>query len=638
VAAASFVFSGVVVSEVFYGAFQPGAALLPWAVWGVARNARGRFARAFPIFAVFALLLLAGDVFSLALALLATAIWLVAEVPAGQRRPRAVGLAFGLLAAGLFALPQILATVLLAPETRRIIGGLTLGEALGFTISPWRLVELVIPYPFGPAWSMDLSRDWGAHVFRHFFVSFFAGPIALVGLLGLRSPSVGGSRFARVLFLVSVALALSGHLVPASWGGLPSPIPLRYPEKFMLGATVALAVAAGVAVDRLGRRATGRTGILAMAGGLAVAAVVASRAPQAVSARVVAAVGGAPALDAAASEDLPAALAIAGLLWAATFVAAALLPGHSRARLALALVLLTAVAVFAGRPIAQAAHEGTVFPPTAFARTLQKRDPKGAYRTLDESLYRPGSSMLESAQIGDYGGSEFFRQSWNYYTPTLWDRGTVFNSDLDAGDLSRIESLRRVAAVAASQSDSGAFFASLSLRYGVRFRDQNVVAGFRPFGADASRFWDENPDAQPDLRLAARWREVSGPVAALAALPGLAADEIVVESGRAAQGSARPGRLRILEKSPERLLLEVVTPDPTWLFVLRGDWRYRTVRLNSIPAELSPAQIAFSALAVPAGEHRIEWREGIPGLEVSRWGPVASALLLLFLSRVRKAA
>jgi hypothetical protein len=41
---------------------------------------------------------------------------------------------------------------------------------------------------------------------------------------------------------------------------------------------------------------------------------------------------------------------------------------------------------------------------------------------------------------------------------------------------------------------------------------------------------------------------------------------------------------------------------------------------------------------VPAGRHRMEWREGYPGLVLSRWGPVAGLLLLVAFRRVRWAA
>jgi hypothetical protein len=44
-----------------------------------------------------------------------------------------------------------------------------------------------------------------------------------------------------------------------------------------------------------------------------------------------------------------------------------------------------------------------------------------------------------------------------------------------------------------------------------------------------------------------------------------------------------------------------------------------------------PAQLAFSAVAIPAGRHTVEWREEVPGLEVSRLGPLVAAVLLAFL-------
>ncbi len=519
---------------------------------------------------------------------------------------------------------------MLAPETRRIVGGITLGEALGFTISPWRLVELVVPYPFGPIWSMDLSLDWGTHVFRHFFPTFFVGPIAIVGLYGAPRTPARGARFARWMVIIAVGLALVGHIVPAAWNGVASPIPLRYPEKFMLGATFGLAVAAGIAVDRL-RRADPRTRsrVLAIAGGITMLALGAWLAPEAAGRATVRAIGGDPTLAGVAAVELAPALAEAGLYWAATAIAALLLSRGSRAGLAGALVLLTAVPLAANRRVAQTAHEGTIFSPTAFARAIARRDPAGRYRGLDESLYGGRSALRDQAQPGDLGGSEFYRQSWFYYTPALWNRGLVLNSDLDAGDLSRVESLRQVSGLAAGHRNSGPFFASLALRFGIRFRDQEPMPGFEPFGGDALRAWDENPTALPGIRMAARWAEAPGPVEALSILPGLSADAIVVETGRRASGSARSGRVRILEESPERLVLETACPDPSWLFVLRGDWSYRTVLVDGSPAEVSPAQIAFAAVPVPAGAHRVEWRENVPGLEISRWGPAASVLLLL---------
>ena len=220
------------------------------------------------------------------------------------------------------------------------------------------------------------------------------------------------------------------------------------------------------------------------------------------------------------------------------------------------------------------------------------------------------------------------REGTDALTQSLWGRGVVLNGDLDAGDFSRLESLREMSYIAAARSDSAPFFASLSLRYGFRYRDQDPVAGFRPFGGDTFRFWDENPEAQPEIRLLENWREEPGPIPALAALPRLSAKEVVIETQRSAAGSARPGRVEVIQRSPESLTLATETVDPTWLFVLRGDWQYRRVLLDGEPVPVAPAQLAFSAVPIPPGTHRVEWREQAPGLAVSRFGPLVALVIL----------
>lgn len=642
VASVSFVFSGVMVSEVFYTNFHPGASLLPWSLWALVRPARRAGTRAAGLALVYAAMLAAGDAFSIAMALAAAVLWLALEAPASSRPAGAASLALGLVAAVLIALPQVLATALLAPETRRIIGGITLGEATGFTIPFARLLELAVPFPFGPTASMDLTRDWGTQVFRHFFATFFVGPIALAGLLRARRNAAPGWRLALALTAVFVFLALAGHFVPRAWDRLPSPVPLRYPEKFMLGATFGLALAAGLAVDRLARFKTGGRGFLVAASGLAAAATLAALDPAAAGRLLVGGVAGAdrvPELAGMAARETAAALAVAGLLWAATAVAADLLARGGRTPVAAALVLLTGIPVAANRAIAQTADEGAVYPPTAFARRIARADPQGSYRALDLTLFRPPSGLLKASSAADIGGTEYFRQSWNYYTPTLWHRGLVFDSDLDAGDLSRIESLRQYTSARSAEPEAAVLFASLSLRDAIRFRDQAPAPGYREVGGDAFRAWDVNPGALPDLRLATRWREETGPVGALKAVASLGPGEVVIETGRVTSGAAVPGKLRVVERTPERLRLETSSPAPAWLFVLRGDWSYRTVRVDGSPVETRPAQIAFTAVPVPAGAHTIEWREEAPGLEASRWGPlVGIAVLALAAARWRTPA
>jgi hypothetical protein len=106
----------------------------------------------------------------------------------------------------------------------------------------------------------------------------------------------------------------------------------------------------------------------------------------------------------------------------------------------------------------------------------------------------------------------------------------------------------------------------------------------------------------------------------------------VLETGLTGGGIARSGSVAIHEDTPEVLRVETESRDPGWLFVLRSFWTHRTVDLDGRPVEPIPAQLAFSAVAVPAGRHSIEWRERLPGASVSRWGPalflLAGALLL----------
>jgi hypothetical protein len=73
--------------------------------------------------------------------------------------------------------------------------------------------------------------------------------------------------------------------------------------------------------------------------------------------------------------------------------------------------------------------------------------------------------------------------------------------------------------------------------------------------------------------------------------------------------------------------MEVEAPDPTWLFVLRAYWPYRSVEIDGSPVEAVPAQLAFTAVPIAAGRHRLVWREELPGLGLSMWGPVLFGMI-----------
>ncbi len=624
--AVTYVFSGVSVSEVFFPHIQPGMALLPWLLWAAARPWSRPASQTLALGLLFTLDFLAADVFTGALAILAVALWFAFETGPGPGRGRAFGrLAAALLLATLAALPQIVATALWIPETSRAVLGMKVSEVTHFSVSPWRLLELVVPYPFGETWRLDPGQVWGWGAFRRgamgLFTTLYAGALAAIGLVAWRERAPGAA-FARALALISLVLLVAPSLLAARWGGLASPLALRHPEKFAVALVLVLSFFAALLLDRPRTAGSDSRVPLAVAALLAVAAGAAALWPEAAGRLASGLVGGASPAPQAAALQLPRALAEAGLLWAGTLAALALWRRPSRPARAAALMLLTLAPLLATRRIPLVVAETEAFGPTLLARWIAQEDPEAFYRTLGESIY---SSSAEAAASG-LGWAELPRESWIYYTPILWGRGTVFNYDFDAGDLARVESLRRLSSAAFDFPEGAAFFGNLSLKFGVRRRGQPAAPGFRPFGGNTGQIWDAHDGALPDIRLATRWREEPGALAAAARLRETGAGELLLETGRRADGQAPPGTLRLIERSPERIRLQTDTPEPAWLFVLRAFWSHRDVRVDGEPVDTVPAYLAYTALPVPAGTHEIDWKESVPGGKVSRLGPLAAGI------------
>ncbi|HMF09015.1 MAG TPA: hypothetical protein VKJ00_07760 [Thermoanaerobaculia bacterium] len=641
--AVTYVFSGVVVSEVFLPHYEPGMALLPWIVWTVRRGLTGRPTGLILLSILFGLDMLAGEVFTIGLGILCAFLWILLESPreAWLRSAAQVVVALGL--GGLIASPAILASVLWAPETNRGVLGMRLGEALFYSITPWRLLEFVVPYPFGPAWDLSDNGLWTWAVLQRKFVGLFmtlyAGSFAAIAALVRWRERRPGLRFGRVLLVLALAASVFPSLILDRLGNVSSPLPLRNPEKLAVAVAFALALLGGLWLDRLrlGQRPGRWTLLVGVV--LAAAALSARLSPIASGKTAIAVTGAGNRYREAASRDLPRSLSEAGLFWMASLVAIDLLASSTRrTRQAVALSVLTLVPILSNRRIAQTFREEEIFSPPLFVRFLRRRDPAGDFRTLGESMYRESGRIEFQQTAQDPGFVEYFHNNWYQHTQALWERGTVLNADFDAGDLARMEALRRLSGQAVRFKDSQNFFANLSLRWGVRYRDQAPVTGYRPFGGNPVRAWDELPEALPDIRLVERWREEAGSLEALRQLPSLGLGEIVVEAAKPSSGTARGGSVRVLERQPERLRLETRSLDPTWLFVLRDYWNWRTVTLDGREVDVYPAQLAFSAIRVPAGIHQVDWRERFPGLAVAGFGPVLFLLIAgLLLTRERRA-
>jgi hypothetical protein len=643
IGAVTFAFSGVVVSEVFYTNHMGGVVLLPWILWAMARRWKTRAGQVAALSALFGIDFLAGEVFTMGMAVVACVLWILVEEEKPRRWPMARRLAVSIALGLLIGAPQLLATYLWIPETDRAIRGVLLRDAVAFSVSPLRLFEFLVPYPFGTTWKVDPAELWALPVFHGkgvgLFATLYCGALSVLAVAASRigrrrktgkgskpAPPPRGARFLWLLLAGSLALAVVPSLVPSWLGDLPSPVALRSPEKFAVAVSLAMALTAGLFFENLRRGAVKVSWMLPVGGALALLAVFAALAPGLTAAIAELLTGADPKGSARAAWLFPAAAAEGGLLWMATVIAVDLLRRGTPRASAAALAIATLVPVAANRKIAQTYPEEVLLGPTPIARLVRKRDPEGAFRVLSEAGYQP--SELDKREFEtDSGGNEAFRRNWLFFTQALWKYGTVLNTDFDSGNLSRAESLRRLSFVEGYWS-SPAFFGSLSLKWGVRYRDQLELPGYRPFGGNAVQGWDVLDTALPDIRLAGHWHERTGPAEAMELLAKLPDGEIVIESGRSADGSAREGTLRILERSPERLRLETESPDPMWLFVLRGFWTHRTIRLDGRDVAAFPAQLAFSAVPVPAGRHRLDWQERVPGGRISRWGPLVFLLAI----------
>lgn len=623
IAAATYVFSGASISESFFPHILPGFTLLPWILWAFRRTSRTPLRGALLLGAFFGLDFLAGDVFTSALAVGVCLLWLAtetarADVPVFARR-----LSAAVVLGALVAAPQIVATALWIPETNRSILGMKLSEATMYSVPPFRLLEYLVPYPFGDTWELRVSSIWGWKALNGrmgLFSTLYVGALAPLAVVRLRRDTRAGLSFARWLLGLALAVAIIPALLPASWKSWSSPVALRNPEKFVVGAVFALAIFVAWAFDEFRLRPVGRKAALGVGAALALASLAATLGSRAAGIWIGDALGTLPRHGAIAAAKIPGSLAEAGLLWMATVVALEMARAEARSIGIAALVLLAAVPVAANRKLAEISEPGAAFAPTAFALRVRQADPSGAFRVLGEEIYRRPEAGAPATT--DVDATEQPRRDWTYQTPALWELGTVLNYDFDSGDLARIESLRKVSGWGAGFRDSGPFFGNICLRFGIRRKSQIPVSAFRRFGGDAKQDWDELAQAYPEIRLATQWREEADPISALRAISRIGAGELLIETGRATTGRARPGALQVLEKTPGRLRLVCDVPDPTWLFVLRDFWTHRTVEVDGHDTEAVPAYLAFSAVPVPAGRHRIDWRERIPGITVSQWGPV----------------
>lgn len=220
------------------------------------------------------LALLGGEPVTATLGLLPL-VWLAVERH-GLRRGGLTAVAIGVLGLGV-ALPQVVATARVIGFTWRGVHGVQTLEA-GYALHPLRLLELLLPLPFGRPEGLGPEGFWAGRVGSRvpFVLSLHVGVVALaLAVLGaVRRPRWG------IPAALGVALAWGGAVVPELLTRLSLGL-FRYPEKFVLWFALFVPLLAGVGLEALGRRtrrtsSTTSQGVLLAAGFAGVALALAT--------------------------------------------------------------------------------------------------------------------------------------------------------------------------------------------------------------------------------------------------------------------------------------------------------------------------------------------------------------------------
>jgi hypothetical protein len=629
VGAVAFALGGPALSEIMDPDFLPGLAWMPFVILLAGRLAErpsGRRAAAFG--SIWGLSLLVGDVFTSGLAFLGAAL-LTIERGVPGRRPRALGrLALSTLPGFFLAGVQLLPALLFVPHTVRALGRFPVKVALMWSVSLWRFLELVLPFPFGSPVRQGTSWGyvlWGGKSVG-FFNTLYPGVLASLALVVFRPPR-GRRAFLYGFLVATMVLAVAGFYCPKSWLNAASPIPLRYPEKFMVGFSLAGAlVLAAMADDLLDRLSGKRFARAALAFGIATgtALLVTVCFPSATRDFVFRNWSNSRNASLVAQRTLPGSFAAAAATWLA---AGALLAWSARkprrARVAIALLAFVGIDLGWRRfQFVTTGNQAELLSPPPAAKVIRAINENGRYGYLPiEDYFATATDWREL----------FSDVAATFAIPY------AFNQDYDASDLYRVDLARQqIYRDAGRWKGMPEYLAGFSVRSAI-CESHRMPFGFSARGPVIGPKWVViNPLALPRLRLAGAVREVDGPVAAYAAIHDREEDlaaVTVVETGREAEYRSAAGRARELVSAQDRLEVETTTDGPARLILPRAFFPYRRFLLDGAAIEASATNLCLTSVAIPAGKHLLVVEETLPGGKSGLLISAAGALMILLLSR-----
>lgn len=549
-------------------------------------------------------------------ALLGPALLAVALTRHGARKGSLTCLAAGALALAV-ASPQIVATLRVMPFTFRAAHGLEAVEAAWQSLSPARLLELLLPLPWG--WPSDYTRFgyWSKVVTLEvpFIYSIHVGTVGLVvALCALRRRRIWAALAAGALLFAMFAGTHPELLLRATLGVF------RYPQKAAVLFTFAAALLAGWGLDSvLGSRRVARA--FGVVGGLLLVLAGAFwlwRGPLAEAMRVHLADGGKAPLAYTQAILWTVGLAVAGVLVAATGWAI----GRSRPVL---VVVLQLIGLLQLRPI------------LVTDRAEAYREPPPFFEQMSEPLTllpvphnEPGWEDRLPYPLEALNPASQARVSWFQIEPAF---GVPLGVSYPlAPDVEGLNSPLHVFLMRNLQLGTWPgrvrWLSRLGVGWVIRFDMEEIeglerVVRMEQFGVPVVLL--RVPEPAPPLRWPEKLLWTDNPIwAFVIAANGDIPPQDALVSRRVAH---RPGgKLELIEREPDRWVFDVDSSGG--LAVLQTAWHpIWTARLDdgtALPTQ--PAEIALMGVEVPAGRHRVTVE--IPRRAEKLAGAVALAALL----------
>lgn len=530
----------------------------------------------------------------------------------------------------LIALPQVVALLRVLPFTYRGSHGMSAEQATHFSLHPLRLMELMVPFPFGrPTW-LGRYGVWAVSILPHvpLFLTLYCGIVGLaLAVAGARGRTAWAAIGAAGLALAILAGQAGDLLVRLSFGLF------RYPEKLLFWFALAVPLLAGWGLERV--LAGGRLWAKLAAGAGALYLLTGGAARVLTPALVSGAAERFANLQSRGREDALALLSTQLSAWTM-----ALFFGGAALLLAGWMVSRKPAWSAAGIAAAQLALLAQLWPLLVTDSTAPYRQPAPWAQRLGE-----GAAALNTAlSFPPWGPNPEYRIPAGTRIPL--ERATALDLDPAPGvlhgltypfapdleglqsplfslmlfNLPRLQGPQRVNWLRVLGTDAVVLFEEVDLP-GLRLLDR------------ANRFGIQSRLYQVEGRAADAWwpdavRVSASPPAALWAvsnLPDPLATVVVPELVAHRPG----GQVRLLRNEPDRIELEVEGPGGLAivrrayqpLFRARAEGR----RLRTVPVNL-----ALLGVEVPPGKHRVE-------MDVSAWpewvaGAVALAVLVGALS------